>query len=120
VLDQLFATKGSGVDKTAVFVGLALIVIAGVVAVRVAHLQRAERRGQKNPDRVPFEDIRARVERERAIEWPTASDLQRHGERGYGEPLPAVRVPPYVLPDADLVLCSGTAEVLFELEAVAA
>ena len=42
-------------------------------------------------------------EHESAIRWPTASDLQRHGECPDGEPLPAVRVPPYVLPRPEVL-----------------
>jgi hypothetical protein len=85
-------------DQAVVYVAGGLFMLAGVLAVRVYRLQRAERLGVKNPDRVPFEAIKARVEQERAIEWPTASHLQRHGEQTLGAILPAVRVPPYVLP----------------------
>jgi hypothetical protein len=84
-------------DKAAVYVGMSLLLLAGVLAVKMARLQHADRHGPKNPNRVPFQAIKARVEHERVIEWPTASHLQRHGEQMLGRALPAVRVPPYVL-----------------------
>lgn len=90
-------------DSAAVYVAAAFFVVAGVLAVMVFRRQRSERFAAKNPNRVPYQVIEARVLRERGmrsapdIEWPTASHLQRESGNVYESSGVAVRVPPYVL-----------------------
>jgi hypothetical protein len=75
------------------------VLLAGsiVLGVKVFRFRQWERRGAKNRGRVPFEQIRARIERQRASEWPTASHLRREPVDMRSQYDVGVRVPPYVI-----------------------